>query len=103
MAKLRHPNIVQVYDFNQDDGLYYMVLEFVAGETLQERLRRLNRSGRRMAVADAIRYVIQICRASDYAHKNGFIHRDIKPANIILDFQNRAILMDFGIVKIVGR
>lgn len=102
VAKLRHPNIVQVYDFNQEAGMYYMVMEFVPGETLQERLRRLNRTGRRMSIPDAIRYTGQVCQATEYAHKHGLIHRDIKPANIILDVHNQAILMDFGIVKIVG-
>ena len=52
VAQLRHPHIVQVYDFNHDGDLYYMVQEFVAGETLQERLRRLNKAARRMSVTD---------------------------------------------------
>ena len=72
------------------------------GETLQERLRRLNRSGKRMPVADAIRFTLDICDAAGYAHRRGMIHRDIKPANIMLDVHDRAILMDFGIVKITG-
>ena len=102
VAQLRHPNIVQVFDFDHDEELYYMVQEFVAGETLQERLRRLNREGRRLPFAEAIRYTIDIADAVGYAHKRGMIHRDIKPANIMLDVHNQAILMDFGIVKIEG-
>lgn len=102
VAKLRHPNIAQVFDFNHDGDLYYMVQEFIAGETLQERLRRLNRSGKRMRVADAIHYSTDICDAAGYAHRIGMIHRDIKPANIMLDVNDQAILMDFGIVKITG-
>ncbi len=102
VAQLRHPNITQIYDFNHDGDVYYMVQEFLAGETLQERLRRLNRSGRRMPLIDAARYAIDICSAIGYAHERGMIHRDIKPANIMIDLQDRAILMDFGIVKIVG-
>ena len=102
VAQLRHPNITQIYDFNHDGEVYYMVQEFLAGETLQERLRRLNRSGRRMPLNDAIRYTIDICSAIGYAHERGMIHRDIKPANIMIDLQERAILMDFGIVKIIG-
>jgi serine/threonine protein kinase len=79
-----------------------MVQEFIPGETLQERLRRLNKTGRLMSIADAIRYTIHISEASGYAHKRGMIHRDIKPANIMLDIHDQAILMDFGIVKILG-
>ena len=102
VAQLRHPNIVQVFDFNHDEDLYYMVQEFVDGETLQERLRRLKRSGKRMPVAEAIQYTTLICDAAGYAHRLGMIHRDIKPANIMLDVNGQAILMDFGIVKIAG-
>jgi serine/threonine protein kinase len=102
VAQLRHPNIVQVFDFNHDEDLYFMVQEFVAGETLQERLRRLNRAGRRMSMAEAVQITRNICDAAGYAHQRGMVHRDIKPANIMLDVNGQAILMDFGIVKIVG-
>ena len=102
VARLRHPNIVQVFDFNSDGGVYYMVLEFIPGETLQEHLKRLNKSGRKMPLEDAIRYTVNICDAMGYAHRQGIIHRDIKPANIMLDVHGQASLMDFGIVKILG-
>jgi len=102
VAKLRHPNIVQVFDFNTDGDVHYMVLEFIPGETLQDRLRRLNKAGRSLAIEDAIKFTINICDAIGYAHKQGIIHRDIKPANIMLDVHGQAILMDFGIVKIIG-
>ncbi len=102
VAQLRHPNIVQVYDFNTDGSTSYMVMEFVPGETLQTRLKRLNAEGRRMDYSEAVRFAIHICEAADYAHKRGMIHRDIKPANVMLDVQGQAILMDFGIAKIIG-
>jgi len=102
VAKLRHPNIVQVFDFNADNGVYYMVMEFIPGETLQERLRRLTKTGRLLSIEEAIQFTINICDAMGYAHRQGIIHRDIKPANIMLDVRNQAVLMDFGIVKIVG-
>jgi len=102
VAQLRHANIVQVFDFNHDDNLYYMVQEFVAGETLQQRLRRLNKSNRRMPLDESIGYITNICNASGYAHARGLVHRDIKPANIMIDIHGQAILMDFGIVKIIG-
>ena len=102
VAQLRHPNIIQVFDFNNDEDNYYMVLEFVPGETLQDHLKRLNSSGRRLSVAKAIEYMAEICDAVDYAHQRGMIHRDIKPANLMLNVMGQAILMDFGIAKIVG-
>jgi serine/threonine-protein kinase len=101
VAKLRHPNIVQMYDFSHDDDLYYMVMEFVMGETLQTRLKRLNTSSRRLDTKEAIAFTAQICEAAYYAHERGLIHRDIKPANIMLDVNGNAILMDFGIARMV--
>jgi hypothetical protein len=102
VARLRHPNIVQVYDFNTDGETYYMVMEYLVGETLQARLKRLNTANRNMPYTDVVRFGTQMCEAAGYAHKHELIHRDIKPANIMLDVNGQAILMDFGIVKIVG-
>jgi len=102
VAQLRHHGIIQVYDFNNDDDIYYMVLEFVPGETIQDHLKRLNANGRLLSVTKAIEYIAEICDAVDYAHQRGMIHRDIKPANLMLNVTGQAILMDFGIAKIVG-
>ena len=102
VAQLRHHGIIQVYDFNRDDDLYYMVLEFVPGETLQDHLKRLNDGGRKLSASKAIEYMAGICDAVDYAHQRGMIHRDIKPANLMLTTTGQVILMDFGIAKIVG-
>lgn len=102
VAAFRHANIVQVYDFDADGEVYYMVLEFVAGETLQDRLKHLKNNNQRMPVDQAVKIMLNMCDALSYAHKQGIIHRDIKPANIMLDVQGQAILMDFGIVKILG-
>jgi serine/threonine protein kinase len=102
VAQLRHPNIIQVYDFSHEGGTYYMVMEFVAGETLQERLRRLNSQGMRISYPEAARCIVNVTEAVEYAHRRNMIHRDIKPANIMLDTNGQAILMDFGIAKILG-
>jgi serine/threonine protein kinase len=102
VAHLRHPNIVQMYDFSHDGDLYYMVMEFVMGETLQTRLKRLNAAQRYLSIKEAITFTAEICDAAYYAHQRGMIHRDIKPANIMLDVNGKAILMDFGIARIVG-
>jgi serine/threonine protein kinase len=102
VAKLRHPYIVQVYDFDHDDGTYYMVLEFVPGETLQDYLKRLNKDERYLPTKQAIHFAANVSDAIDYAHLRGLIHRDIKPANVMINVQGEAILMDFGIAKIIG-
>jgi serine/threonine protein kinase len=102
VARLRHPNIVQVYDFNNDDELYFMVLEFVEGRTLFEILQDYSRKGEHIPYKDAIQIAMQVAEAAEYAHKKGMIHRDIKPANVMIDPQGQAVLMDFGIAKIVG-
>jgi serine/threonine protein kinase len=102
VAQLRHPNIIQVYDFNHDDDTYYMVMEFVPGETLQARLRHLNANGMRLSYPEAARLTANVTDAIDYAHRRNMIHRDIKPANIMLNLNGEAILMDFGIAKILG-
>jgi serine/threonine protein kinase len=102
VARLRHPNIVQVFDFNHDGNVYYMVLEFVPGETLQQRLRRFNESNRRLPFYDVVQIMSHICDAVAYAHQNELVHRDIKPANIMMNMANEPILMDFGIARILG-
>lgn len=102
VAQLRHPNIIQVYDFDHDEDVYYIVFEFVPGETLQARLKRLHENGRRMDIEKTISIGAQLADALDYAHGRSLIHRDVKPANVMLNMNNEPVLMDFGIVKIVG-
>ncbi|OGO28026.1 MAG: hypothetical protein A2Z16_06635 [Chloroflexi bacterium RBG_16_54_18] len=102
VAKLRHPNIVQVYDFNHDEGLFYMVLEYIEGETLYDRLHQLKDEGKHLEIKDTIRYALNVSEAVDYAHQKMMYHRDIKPANVMITPQDQAVLMDFGIAKIVG-
>ena len=101
VAALRHQNIIQVYDFNTDNDIHYMVLEFVPGETLQDRLKHLKSTNTKMSLDQAVKIIVNICDALTYAHKQGMIHRDIKPANIMLNLHGDAILMDFGIVKLL--
>src|SRR6185436_5304604 len=82
VARLRHPNIVQVFDFDHDGNLYYMVLEFVPGETLQARLKTLSTDGQRLPINEALNIMAKVCDAVEYAHQRGMIHRDLKPANV---------------------
>ncbi|UCC65368.1 MAG: tetratricopeptide repeat protein [Anaerolineae bacterium] len=101
VAALRHPHIVQVYDFDVKDDAYYMVMEYISGETLKQRLKRLNAQGKRMPLEEVTRVFRALCNALDYAHVQGCIHRDIKPANVMFD-GGRLVLTDFGISSIVG-
>jgi serine/threonine-protein kinase len=99
---LRHPNIVRVIDFDvADDGTPYMVMEYLAGRTLGQRLR----AGESMSPARVARIVEQIAHALDAAHRHGIVHRDLKPDNIILDVEGgRDVVkvIDFGISKAPG-
>jgi serine/threonine protein kinase len=102
VAQLRHPHIVQVFDFDVRGSTPYMVMEFVEGETLAQRLTRLHRSGQVLPRAEVARLFQQLCSAVAYAHKQGMLHRDLKPQNIIINTQNEIILTDFGLAKIMG-
>lgn len=103
VAKLRHPNIVQVYDFEYDreGDSYYMVMEFINGPTLKDRLFELNTTGQQLPVGETIRIVRSAAEALTYAHQRHMIHRDVKPANLMIDEDGRVVLTDFGIAKIV--
>lgn len=103
IAKLKHPNIVQVYDFEYDPDAesYYMVMELVDGVTLKDRLADVTLRGELMPVTEALRIVKEAAAALAYAHSRSMIHRDVKPANLMLDHDNRLVLTDFGIAKIL--
>jgi serine/threonine-protein kinase len=102
VARLRHPNIVQVFDFDIEGNKPYMVMEFVEGENLAQRMTRYHREGKLPSTEEVVRLFQQLCSAVDYAHKQGMLHRDIKPANVIINAQGDAILTDFGLAKISG-
>ena len=95
MAQLNHPHVVTVIDAGEDDGTPYIVLEFVEGETLKDRIRREGR----LPVSEAVAYAIEIGRALSCAHSHKLVHRDIKPQNILIDLDGRAKVTDFGIAR----
>jgi serine/threonine protein kinase len=103
IAKLKHPNIVQVYDFDFDaeGDSYYMVMELVDGTTLKDRLSSIIARGELLPINEVVRIVREAAGALAYAHSRSMIHRDVKPANLMLDHDNRVVLTDFGIAKIV--
>jgi formylglycine-generating enzyme required for sulfatase activity/tRNA A-37 threonylcarbamoyl transferase component Bud32 len=99
-AVLRHPNIIQVHDFDvTEDGLYYMVQEYVEGVPLDHYLRA---RGGPLPPAEASLLFSQVASAVQLAHEQGTIHRDIKPGNILVDRKGQAYLTDFGIAQMVG-
>jgi hypothetical protein len=95
VASLNHPHIVTVIDAGEDDGAPYIVFEYVEGETLKERIRRLGR----LPVPEAVAYAIEIGRALECAHANRLVHRDVKPQNVLIDPDGRAKVTDFGIAR----
>ncbi|MBZ0136982.1 MAG: SUMF1/EgtB/PvdO family nonheme iron enzyme [Planctomycetes bacterium] len=96
-AKMKHMNIVQVVGADQVEGMYYLAMEFVAGKTLEQLMRHPG-----LSVHDAVRYTHMIANALNYAHSRNIIHRDIKPANIMVNEDDVAKLMDFGLVRDQG-
>ena len=102
VARLRHPNIMLVHDFNHDDGVYYIVFEFIAGNPLDKRLKDLKDAGLRLPLDEAIQIMVPLCEAVAYAHERNMVHRDLKPSNVIINLLGQPILLDFGIAKLVG-
>jgi eukaryotic-like serine/threonine-protein kinase len=93
--QITHRNVVRIYDLGQSEGLKFITMEFVEGKDLKQLLAERGK----IPADEAATIVAQICRALDAAHKEGVIHRDLKPQNIMLDRQNRVIVMDFGIAR----
>src|SRR5258707_13614293 len=102
VAQLRHPNIVQVFDFNHDADVYYMVMEYLPGESLQDRLKALSDAGQRFPMTTTASIIGTVADAVAYANERGRIHRDLKPANVMLMPRGQPVLTDFGVAKILG-
>jgi predicted Ser/Thr protein kinase len=94
-ASLAHPNIIDVYDVGEDDGLPYLVMELVRGQSLKEIIA----AEAPFHPDDVAELMAQIAAALDYAHARGYVHRDVKPGNILIDEHGRARVVDFGIAK----
>ncbi|MDE3186500.1 MAG: protein kinase [Acidobacteriota bacterium] len=93
---LQHPNIVIVYDLGDEDGVPFIVMEYVEGDPLD----KLISSGRQINLVDKLSIIEQVCSALGYAHQRGVVHRDIKPANVIVQSDGTAKLVDFGIARV---
>lgn len=94
-AGLMHPNVVNVYDVGEEDGIYYIVMELVEGITLKKYIEKKAR----LSVKEAISIAIQISMGIEAAHNNHIIHRDIKPQNVIISKEGKVKVTDFGIAK----
>lgn len=99
LKKLRHPHIVQLFGWGEQDETLFYAMEYVEGQNLQERLA----SGDRIEWQEVIRIAIDVCKALKHAHDNGIIHRDLKPANLLIDGAGQVKLTDFGIAKLFGQ
>src|SRR5436309_5995350 len=96
IARLRHPNIVDVYDFGEFQGTPYMIVEHVPGGSLADRM-----SEGHLDQPTALRYLRGIAAGLDYAHGHGVVHRDVKPANVLLTADDSPVLADFGLAKLL--
>jgi tetratricopeptide (TPR) repeat protein/tRNA A-37 threonylcarbamoyl transferase component Bud32 len=96
IAQLNHPNILPVIDYGQADDLIYIVMKYVPGGTLAERLKQP------IDLATTTKLITQIAAALDHAHQRGIIHRDVKPSNVLLDENEWVQLADFGLAKLLA-
>jgi len=96
VARLNHPNIVQVFDYAEEGDVAYIVMELVKGKEL----KNFFDAKERFEVKEAVHIMVELCEALDFAHEAGIVHRDIKPANVMIDAQGRVKLTDFGVARI---
>ena len=101
-ARLDHPNIVQVYDFDQIEGRAFLAMQLLEGGTLRDRALAAHVAGRRLPRGEVARVISEVAGGLAYAHRLGVVHRDIKPSNIMFTRDGRAVVGDFGIARILG-
>ena len=97
-ASLSHPNVVTVHDVGQDGSRHYIVMELVEGEDLKTTMRHWAP----LPLANALDLAIQICKGVGYAHRAGFVHCDVKPQNVLVTKDGRAMVVDFGIARVIS-
>jgi serine/threonine protein kinase len=97
VAKLEHPSIIPIYDYNEHSGEPYLVMKFIEGETLKARLAR-----EPLTLDETLRMMTAVSQALTYAHEQGILHRDIKPSNILLENAVQPYLADFGLARMAS-
>jgi serine/threonine-protein kinase len=97
-ARLNHENIVKLYDYGSVDGLHYLSIEYVEGNSLDE----LIRENKLLSVQEVLNISVQVCQALEHAHQKKIVHRDIKPHNILVDTKGKVKVTDFGIAKAIS-
>ncbi len=109
-ARLNHPNIVQIYDLGEQDGSFYIAMEYIHGEDLRRVWRRAEQQGGSLPVPVVLRVIADAASGLDYAHKRSdggrplnIVHRDISPQNILVSFEGTVKVVDFGIAKAVDK
>ena len=95
---MNHPNIVRIFDVGKTDQLYYYAMDFLEGESLQDRIDR----EKKLDVRETVKIGTQIARALQHIHSNGLVHRDIKPSNIFITLNQISKIIDFGIAKMLN-
>jgi serine/threonine-protein kinase len=95
-SRIEHPNVVTIYDVGEQDGLHYIIMQYVQGKTLAELVQA---QGGPLPWRSALRLVQLAAKGLQAVHDHGLIHRDVKPSNIMLSADSRVLLMDFGLVR----
>jgi len=95
LARVEHPNIVKIYDFGEFEGTPYLVMQYLGGGTLKQRM------GKPMPYQAAARLLLPLAKGLEYAHRHNLVHRDIKPANVLMTVDGDPVLSDFGVAKIL--
>lgn len=98
VAALEHDNIITIYQYGEQEGVYFLAMKLIKGKDLAQELKRLKKANQRLDVKRALRIMEQVASALDAAHAADVVHRDIKPSNVLLDDDDKAVLTDFGLV-----
>lgn len=95
-SQLDHPNICTIYDYHEDDGTYYIAMQFIEGKNVRQLV-----DGRPLELTAALKIAEQVCDALDYAHSKNIIHRDIKAGNVMVNDKGHVKILDFGLAKLI--